>query len=262
MNDTHDAMRDDVAAYALGTLPAAQTRAAGDTGGACAETVREHLRTCAQCRADYKALTGTVTALAASVQDEPSDLLKARIMRVVRSSAADDTKSTRATRPIVWPAYLVGAACFALAVALSLINLSLIEQLKTAQIQVARTQSRSSGLVRDLTAERGTIADLMDESAQRLEIPGGQIVRVHDRLYITMHDLAQPPRGKVYQAWTLPKGGKTMQPSLTFLPDAHGVAVIALPVSARDTAALAISVEPEGGSKAPTTKPLVIEQLD
>jgi hypothetical protein len=248
MNDTHDAMRDDVAAYALGTASDAQT-------------VRQHLRSCAACRAEYESLTGTVTAVAASAQAEPSDLLKARIMRAVRSSSADP-KPIRATRPIVWPAYLVAAACFALAVALSLMNLSLIEQLKTAQLQAARTQARSSGLVRDLTSERSTIADLMDESAQRLDIPGGQIVRVHDRLYITMHDLAQPPRGKVYQAWTLPKGGKSMQPSLTFLPDAHGVAVVAIPVAAKDTAALAISVEPEGGSKAPTTKPLVVEQLD
>jgi hypothetical protein len=176
--------------------------------------------------------------------------------------APEATPALRTTRPIVWPAYLVGAVCFAIAVALSLLNLSLMEQLKSAQAEVARVQTRSSGLVRDLTSERSTITDLMDESAQHTDIPGGQIVRVRDRLYITMHDMPQPPRGRVYQAWTQPKGGKTMLASLTFLPDAHGVAVVALPVAAKDTAALEITVEPEGGSKAPTTKPLVVEQLN
>jgi anti-sigma-K factor RskA len=169
---------------------------------------------------------------------------------------------TRGRRPIVWPAYLVAAVCFAVAVTLSLMNLSLIEQLKSAQSQLALAQARSSGLVRDLTGERGTVADLMDESAQRFDIPGGQIVRVRDRLYITMHDLAQPPRGKVYQAWTMPKTGTALQPSLTFVPDAHGVAVVALSTDAKDVAAVEISVEPDGGSKAPTTKPLVVEQLN
>jgi anti-sigma-K factor RskA len=168
---------------------------------------------------------------------------------------------TRGRRPIVWPAYLVAAVCFAVAVTLSLMNLSLIEQLKSAQSQLALAQARSSGLVRDLTGERGTVADLMDESAQRFDIPGGQIVRVRDRLYITVHDLAQPPRGKVYQAWTMPKTGTALQPSLTFVPDAHGVAVVALSTDAKDVATVEISVEPDGGSKAPTTKPLVVEQL-
>jgi len=161
----------------------------------------------------------------------------------------------------VWPAYLVAAVCFAVAVTLSLMNLSLIEQLKSAQSQLALAQTRSNGLVRDLTGERGTLADLMDQNAQRFDIPGGQIVRVHDRLYITMHDLAQPPRGKVYQAWTMPKTGTLLQSSPTFVPDAHGVAVVALTANAKDVAAVEITVEPDGGSKEPTAKPMVVEQL-
>ncbi|HTU69368.1 MAG TPA: anti-sigma factor [Candidatus Baltobacteraceae bacterium] len=165
-------------------------------------------------------------------------------------------------RTRTWPAYLVAAVCFAIAVAVSLVNLSLIEQLRAAQAQAARTQSHSIGLVRDLDSERSTMADLMDESAQRFDIPGGQIVRVRGHLYITMHDLAAAPHGKVYQAWTIAAAGKAPQPSLTFVPDAHGVAVVALPGDAKEIAALAISIEPEGGSKTLTTKPLVVEQLD
>ncbi|HEY5339518.1 MAG TPA: anti-sigma factor, partial [Candidatus Aquilonibacter sp.] len=176
--------------------------------------------------------------------------------------ASDGASAVPTARSIVWPAYLVAAACFAVAVGLSVLNLSLIGQVKTAQTQVAQMSQRSTGLAHDLSSERETVADLMDENAKRFDVPGGQIVQVHDRLYITMHDMPQPPKGKVYQAWTLPKGGKVMQPSLTFVPDAHGVAVVALPVKADITAAVAVSVEPDGGSKAPTSKPLVVQQID
>jgi anti-sigma-K factor RskA len=249
MTEMHDAMLDDVAVYALGTLPLAD-----------AERVRAHLRSCRTCRAEYQALAATTGALAASSEGPaPNELLKARIMREVGDP---ERAAQRRPRTIVWPAYLVAAACFAVAVTLSLLNLSLMEQLKTAQTRVANMDERSSALVHDLTGERTTVADLMDERAQRFDVPGGQIVRIHNRLYITLHDLAQPPQGKVYQAWTLPKGSKTMQPSLTFVPDPHGLAVVALPVDARITAAVAVSVEPDGGSQAPTSRPLVVEQFD
>jgi len=162
----------------------------------------------------------------------------------------------------VWPAYLVAAVCFALAVTLSLINLSLIEQLKTAQSHLALASARASGLVRDLAGERGTLADLMDDDAQHFDITGGQVVRIRGHLYITMHDLSQPPRGRVYEAWTMPKNGTVLQPALTFVPDAHGVAVVTIPVAAKDVGAIEITLEPDGGSKAPTSKPLVLEPLN
>ncbi|HTC29900.1 MAG TPA: anti-sigma factor [Candidatus Acidoferrum sp.] len=169
---------------------------------------------------------------------------------------------TRDRRPIVWPAYLVAAVCFAVAVSLSLINLSLIEQLKAAQSHLALAGARANGLVRDLASERGTLADLMDDDAQHFDITGGQVVRIRGHLYVTMHDLAQPPRGRVYEAWTQPKNSTTLQPALTFVPDSHGVAVVSIPVDAKDVGAIEITLEPDGGSKAPTSKPLVLEPLN
>lgn len=169
---------------------------------------------------------------------------------------------TRGRRAIVWPAYLVAAVCFAVAVALSLVNLSLIEQLRSAQASVARMQTRSNNVVRALAGERSMLEDLMDEDAQRFPIPNGQIVLVRDRIYITMHDLAQPPRGKVYEAWTEPRNATTLVPASTFVPDTHGVAVVGLVPAAKDTGEVAVSVEPEGGSKTPTSKMLVLVRLN
>ena len=105
----------------------------------------------------------------------------------------------RGRRAIVWPAYLVAAVCFAVAVALSLVNLSLLEQLRTAQAAAAREQARTSNVVRSLASERSMLEDLMDEDAQRITITNGQIVTVRDRVYITLHDLAHPGRQRFAQ---------------------------------------------------------------
>jgi len=250
MNEMHAAMLDDVAVYALGALPAPE-----------AERIHAHIATCEECRDEYQALAPAALALAHDTPDaEPSVLLKARLMRQVRGEAPARTATT--SRPLVWPAYLVAAACFIIAVFSSLSNLSLMQQLKSSQTQLAQESRNASGLARNLADEKTMVAELAEPAAQRYNVNDGQVVRVNNHLYITLHDLAAPPRGKVYQAWTLPKGSKTMAPSVTFVPNAQGVAVIAVPADARETDAVAVSVEPEGGSKAPTSKPVVVQALN
>jgi hypothetical protein len=173
-----------------------------------------------------------------------------------------DARAGRSGGPIVWPAYLVAAVCFAIAVAFSLLNLSLMEQLKSAKAAAAALTQRSTGLARNLENEEATIADLMSEDGRRYDVPNGQVVVVRDRVYLTLHDVGAPPKGKVYEVWTQSKGKKVMTPSTTFIPDAHGVAVIALPVRARAIEAVAVSVEPESGSKAPTGTFLMMQHFE
>jgi anti-sigma-K factor RskA len=72
-----------------------------------------------------------------------------------------------------------------------------------------------------------------------------------------MHDAPALPPGKVYQAWTLPAGSKKMAPSVTFTPKG-GRILLRLPVNASRIAAVAVSVEPAGGSPQPTSKPVFV----
>jgi anti-sigma-K factor RskA len=106
-----------------------------------------------------------------------------------------------------------------------------------------------------------TLADLAAPDAQRYTFADGSVVAAGDRLYLTMRNLPAPPAGHVYQAWTLPKGSKTMAPSSTFTPENGGVAVLRLPAQATAVEAVAVSVEPEGGSKQPTTKPIAVVRI-
>jgi anti-sigma-K factor RskA len=101
----------------------------------------------------------------------------------------------------------------------------------------------------------------MSAESKHYEGTEGEVVTRGSRLYIAMHDLPALPHGKVYQAWTLPKGAKAVEPSVTFVPDSRGVAIVAVPADARITTLVAVSVEPDGGSKAPTTKPILAVPL-
>ncbi|MBV9334158.1 MAG: anti-sigma factor [Candidatus Eremiobacteraeota bacterium] len=236
----HDELLDSVAAYALGVLPPSE--AAG---------VEAHLQTCAQCQAEYRELRPAVTAVAYSAEAcaDPtagavaaSPLLKARIMRRVRAEAASRPSSRRYS-----PAYALAAACLAIAIITGLMDLSLSRRLNRELAQSA--------------AQTQTIADLTAADSRRYHFSDGMVVMRADRVYLMMHDMHAPPPGHVYQAWTLAHGAKRMAPSMTFAPGNGGVAFVRLPESATNIAAIAVSVEPDGGSLQPTTKPIAVVRI-
>jgi len=260
--NAHDAMLEDVAVYALGALPSEQAKA-----------VREHLATCAECRAEYKRLKPAVDAVAYSAEAcpdaasgavVPSPRLKARIMDQVRKNAAprlSNVGEMRAVRPIVWPAYAVAAACLAIALVTTAFNISLNENVRSSKSQIAQLDNQAKMLHRKIAAQSTELADLTSTDSQHYAVEDGEVVRHGNRLYIAMQSMDMPPRGKVYQAWIVRKGGTQMTPSVTFMPDRSGVAVIHVPVQAAQVAEVAVSMEPDGGSKQPTSKPTFVVKL-
>mgnify|MGYP001461378303 CR=1 FL=1 len=258
----HDAMLDDVAVYALGALPPEQARA-----------VSEHLASCKECAAEYRRLKPAVDAVAYSAEAcpdaatgavVPSPRLKTRIMDEVRRSAParlSNVGEMRAVRPIVWPAYAVAAACLAVALITTAFNISLNEAVRSSKAQIAQLGSQAKILHREVAVQSTELADLTSTDSQHYAVEDGEVVRHGNRLYIAMDSMHMPPRGKVYQAWIMRSGASRMTPSVTFMPDRTGIAVIHVPVQASRVVELAVSMEPEGGSKQPTSKPTFIVKL-
>ncbi len=233
----HDEMLDSVAVYALGAL-----------GPQEAAEVAAHLQSCASCLEEYKLLRPAVTAVgyaAEACEDAnagavPSPLLKARLMQQVRSQPRAGAGTA------IWMRYAV-AACVALFVGAGLADLALLAR-------IGKEEAR-------LSAQSQTIADLAAGDSHRYPFANGQVLVHGTRLYLAMRSLPAPPPGKVYQAWTLPKGSKRMAPSLTFQPDGNGEAILRLPEPAEAVTAVAVSVEPAGGSQQPTSKPVAVVAL-
>jgi anti-sigma-K factor RskA len=258
----HETLLDNVAVYALGALPPQE-----------AQEVRAHLASCPECREEYRLLRPAVNAVGVSAEAcpdaatavdsvaPPGPLLKKRIMQKVRPNVAQ----MRAVRPIVWPAYAVAAACLAIALVTGIMNMSLNGKLRESQSKVAQLNAHSAVAARELARQRTELADLIAPDSQRYpvtaETASGEVVKHGNRLYIAMNALPPPPKGKVYQAWTLHAGATKMSPSVTFVPNSSGVAVVPVPTPAASVVAVAVSVEPDGGSKQPTSKPTFVLKL-
>ena len=104
--------------------------------------------------------------------------------------------------------------------------------------------------------------DVLDTHAHHYQSGDAEVITRGSRLYLALHALPEPPHGKVYQAWTIAKGSRKSTPSPTFLPDARGAALVVLTADARSTQSVSVSLEPEGGSKEPTSKPLIEVSFD
>ena len=232
-----DTFFEDVALLALGVLAAAE-----------AERVAEHVRSCAACRAEYASLRATADAIGyaaiepGGVDEVAAARRKSRIMSIVRGSNGEVSDAQAVAQPPV------------IAIASIANNVGLRSELAQQRSDTKNLQQRTSVL-------DSALAELASPDSKRYPVTGGQVITHAGRVIVALRDLAPPPQGKVYQAWTLANGAKAVAPSITFRPDAGGVAVIELPQSAENLAAVAVSIEPAGGSKAPTSKPKFIRKL-
>jgi anti-sigma-K factor RskA len=72
-------------------------------------------------------------------------------------------------------------------------------------------------------------------------------------------NIPDPPNGRVYQLWYQPGEGSAMEPAGTFVPE--GGTVLAPATVGPAFVAVAVSVEPAGGSRRPTTAPIYLTRV-
>jgi anti-sigma-K factor RskA len=100
-----------------------------------------------------------------------------------------------------------------------------------------------------------------DRQTYRLSGPGGEgeVVRLEDgRGVLVAQNLEEPPEGKVYEAWVLRDG--VPEPAGLFVPS-DGRAAVAIEASLEGADAVAVTVEPEGGSPMPTSDVLLTAEI-
>jgi anti-sigma-K factor RskA len=252
-----DEMMESVALYALGVLPREE-----------AALIAAFIANDLEARREYLDLRAAADAIAHSA-DEPVDSatssrMKERLVARVRSAASGETARSRAQAAYpawIWGMGLATAAAVVFSVVTVAQDVNLRGNLATAQRRIQVLAAQNSQIERVAAQDRRTLTDLLAPDAKRYEVAAGTVVVRRDRIYFAFSKLPAPPKGHVYQAWTAPKGSTTVAPSVTFAPNADGVAVVALPVDATRVGAVAVSVEPEGGSKAPTTTPTFVKPL-
>ncbi|GGV20844.1 MULTISPECIES: anti-sigma factor [Paenarthrobacter] len=108
------------------------------------------------------------------------------------------------------------------------------------------------------------VLQAQDVQKQSAPVPGGGTATISassakDSFVVLMDGVAPAPEGKVYQLWTLPKDGSAPVPQGTM--DAQTLSKPAVVKGLSSASSVAITVEPAGGSQAPTSAPVLVVAL-
>jgi anti-sigma-K factor RskA len=235
-------------AYVLGALPEEER-----------EEFEQYLAAHPDLHAEIEELSTVAGLLAFSVREqEPAPDLRRRIMDTVEAEAVQPrTSHRRSWLSRVWeavgPRELALATAAVLAIGLFSWSMLLQGEVRDLQgrVQSLQSQSRNQAQGPQMIALGGAGT----EQGIRAEL----ITLEGDRAVLVAENMPPAPEGKTYQIWVIK--GDTPKPSGLFEPKGDSItAVVENPVEGAD--AVAVTVEPEGGSKEPTTDPMLVGNVE
>ena len=211
-----------------------------------AARVRELLRTSPEAAAEVRSFTETAARLAEAEAVEPPPGLRASVLAEIgrtRQAAPIVVPTPRAGRRFYRLVSVAAVALLVLAVGAGVTAVGLRDRLSQAQ-----------------TANQAMTDVLADPARQMMDadFAGGHATLVvsGDRVVVLGTDVAAPPDGKAYQLWMLDEGGDPI-PSVTLTATGDGD-YWADTTGYQAGQAMAVTVEPEGGSQQPTTDPVFV----
>jgi len=243
MNDIDQERFEDLKhAYVLGALPEEER-----------SEFERYLLANPDLQAEVEELSAVAGLLALSPQEEePAPELRRRIMDTVEAEAVHPRAGRRS-----WLAGLreaMGIRDFALAAA-ALLVIGLFSWSMLLQGEVRDLQGRVQGLQ---SQPQGPQMIALGGTGTKQGVRAELVTLEGDRAVLMAENMPPVPEGKTYQIWVI-RGG-TPQPSGLFEPKGDSIAaVVETPVEGAD--AVAVTVEPEGGSKEPTTDPMLVGEV-
>jgi anti-sigma-K factor RskA len=242
---THPQIPDDVAAlisaYALGALDPEQ-----------AVLAEQHIAASDACRRAYEDALETAAALALAVADsEPPADLRERIVAAARAERNVAVRPVAPRRRLRRAGLLTPSSGFALVGIAAAIVFALIAVWQHDSATSAL--DRQEALVAILSAPDARVVPLERKGGGT---PSGRVIAAGGRAAL-ISALRPPPAGRTYQAWGIPRGGGAPVPLPTF---SRPGAVVMLDGVSRFTQ-VAVTVEPSGGSQAPSSAPFAAARL-
>lgn len=170
-----------------------------------------------------------------------------------------------------WASYIGWAASILLLVGLFFMfkeNSQLRTALNKEQVKNARMEQQIADAREDADKAKELLATIRDKNVERIPLKGQNVApnayaqvywnKKENKAYIDAQGLPEPPRGKVYQVWSL-----TMQPLTptsiglldNFKDDENKVFSLD---NANPSEAFGITLEPEGGSETPSMDQLYV----
>jgi anti-sigma-K factor RskA len=234
-HDEHAPFREKLPAYALGALDADESAA-----------LETHLETCASCRtelAEYRALSQSL--LTAVPPRQPPATLRKRLQNQLPSAQ-------QSSRP-QWNFSFSRPALGLAVIALFILNLFSFVQLRQIQDQQTR-------LLDQVGNAQVAMALLSSPNLQMLRVSGDNVSGTvllnneQNQAVLIVQNLPVPEKDKTYQIWLIKPDGGRVSAGL-FRPET-GMSYTTQPISSSgsfsDYLGIGVTVEPAGGSDAPT----------
>lgn len=228
-------------AYALHALPLEE-----------AQTFEEHLEHCAECNAELAEFRATAARLGDAVAIDPPGSMKSAVLAQITMTRQERPTVVSITSPVASRlrrfALPAAAAIAVIAIGLGFAIGSLSGRLDDLHL---REQTLAAVLASaDLTIVHGSGNGANASLVASADL--GQAV-------VTFTDLASAPSGHVYELWMITADGPT--PAGLFNTTADGRAMSIMTGDLLATHTIAVTIEPAGGSAAPTTVPFLALSL-
>jgi anti-sigma-K factor RskA len=239
---THEELRNMYEFYALGLLEP-EERA----------EIEEHLsQGCETCRSGLRQAVATNSAILSFVPDvAPPKRLRARVLAGFGNPKQNWT-------------WMAGWAAATAGLLIAVLWFSTDAQRTRSELAVARERLAHSSS--ELTRVQ-TVLDFLNSPDTRQvtfgkseqQPPRGTVlVNPKNGVLLVASNLPTLPSDKTYEMWLIPKGGAP-KPAGLFRADEKGAAIHVIPGPVDPTTgAVAVSVEPQAGSSAPTSTPIVV----
>jgi anti-sigma-K factor RskA len=238
--------------------------------------VEAHLVECAACRQEADAMRALATAVAQSASPvEPPRAARARVLKRVRAARP----SPGAERRPLWAPLALGFSALAIVGLLSW-NVYLQARLNDLGAQITTQENVIAGLRQDAAQQEQLVESLSYQVDQQEQVV--RVVTAPRTITVRLVSEADPEAGarafvaegaqdivlivdhlpilgtnQTYQAWVMTPGGQPVSAGL-FRVNEHGWGVYSLELSPSvDFNAIGVSLEPAGGSQAPTEVVLV-----
>ena len=234
-HDEHAPHRENIPAYALGALDAEEIAA-----------LETHLETCVSCRADLAEYRLVGESLLTTV---PPEQPRAALRKRLQNRLPGAQKSTRPQSTFSFSRLALGFAV----VALLILNLF-------SFLQLRQIQSQQASLLNQVENAQVALAMLTSPNVQLFPIDDGTVAGTvilsneQNQAVLIVRNLPLPGENQIYQIWLVKPDGGRVSAGL-FRPESRG-SYTTQPISATgsfsDYLGIGVTVEPAGGSEAPT----------
>ena len=230
-------LRDSYELYSLGLLEGEERR-----------EVEAHLaRNCAVCQKYLKDALGVNALMLSQVQEVvPPSRLRRRVLASVGRERSGWT----------WVAALAAACSLIVALWLSLAKHTADRELANARVTLQQTLAERDRLEQAFTfLNQPETRQVNFGQGQPAPPRGNFFLNPRMGVLLIASNLPALPAGKAYEMWVIPKGGAP-RPAGLFQSGAQGTAMHILTGAVDSNATLAVTIEPEAGSPAPTSNVL------